>query len=413
MLLSFACLESISNLLDRVGTAMSDQNDAIDDDCQSLILADCNMAQSSSALKALVTNLLTFNDECCIAIDEIGNVLAFNHRASDLVDLPLFTSLRPDTWNDYYGVFHPNSLKICSIDQLPLYKALQGQMVEEQELLYRNFDSVCHLSISARPLLDEQSRIVGAIACFRNMDSLSELNMRKLSTLVHEELLFRVFNDMQNPLLGANKVLELILRGGLGSLTQEQYQILSQLKINNNTIIRGLHNFLDICRYEGIGPVFKPSFNIQTSLSRDLSLCLEEFMTLSEQKSISFLKNIPDNVFIYADSYAIKRVIYNVLDNAVKFSPEYSTIIITLSAGKDLAVLKIRDQGPGISLSDQGNIFAGLFQGLHGKRLSSGTGIGLYTAKKIVECFKGSICVKSKEGQGAEFQIEFPLASPT
>ena len=100
----------------------------------------------------------------------------------------------------------------------------------------------------------------------------------------------------------------------------------------------------------------------------------------------------------------IIQVIYNLVENAAKYSPPDSTITIAVEKSETGAVISVSDQGAGISKKDQCNIFDSLH---HAKMISSGlkkgTGLGLYICNNIVEAHGGRIWLYSKKGKGSTF----------
>jgi signal transduction histidine kinase len=101
------------------------------------------------------------------------------------------------------------------------------------------------------------------------------------------------------------------------------------------------------------------------------------------------------------------------LDNAVKYSPEKSQIKISAKKGKNQSVIKVTDQGQGISKKDLPYIFERFYRAdsARTRQNESGYGLGLAIAKKIVEEHDGKISVKSEENKGSEFKIILPIFS--
>jgi len=126
------------------------------------------------------------------------------------------------------------------------------------------------------------------------------------------------------------------------------------------------------------------------------------------KKAISFdLANIPDNSFVKGDRIYMTQAIENVLYNAVKYSPEGSTIELGASAanGKSYEIF-VKDHGPGITEHDQKYLFE-TFKPLKNGDIES-TGLGLSISKKYIEAMDGSIRCESKEGEGTVFCMELP-----
>jgi len=107
-----------------------------------------------------------------------------------------------------------------------------------------------------------------------------------------------------------------------------------------------------------------------------------------------------------ADQEKVGLVIQNLLENAIKYTPEEGTIQISLGQEKNNILFKIKDSGVGIPQDQQNRIFTKFFRGSNVMRLETdGSGLGLYTAKNIIDAHKGKIWFESQEGQGTTFYL--------
>jgi signal transduction histidine kinase len=106
----------------------------------------------------------------------------------------------------------------------------------------------------------------------------------------------------------------------------------------------------------------------------------------------------------------MKKVLSNLVENAIKYSPEKSKILITSEEVDNKVVLQVSDQGMGIDPEDLPNIFMKFFRSKNAKSSPvKGSGLGLYLAKYFVELHGGSISVESALGQGTTFTVELPF----
>jgi signal transduction histidine kinase len=129
-------------------------------------------------------------------------------------------------------------------------------------------------------------------------------------------------------------------------------------------------------------------------------------------------KNIKIYVFITNGAYnlnfdknKIEQVINNLFSNAIKFSPENTSIRISVTRNNDHVLTKIKDQGPGIKIDEIENLFKPFQKGSAIPTNSEkGTGLGLVISKKIIEAHNGHIWVNSEPGKGAEFSFTLPTA---
>jgi signal transduction histidine kinase len=112
------------------------------------------------------------------------------------------------------------------------------------------------------------------------------------------------------------------------------------------------------------------------------------------------------------DSTRLRRLLTNLVDNAIKYSPEGGPVIVRVQEAAAYGVLvEVEDRGVGIPAADQGRIFERFQRASNVEGRISGTGIGLASARHIVESHNGHIEVESQEGSGTVFRVRLPLAS--
>jgi signal transduction histidine kinase len=113
---------------------------------------------------------------------------------------------------------------------------------------------------------------------------------------------------------------------------------------------------------------------------------------------------------VFVDAELIVLIIAHLIDNAVKYSIPGGPISIGAQAEEKDVVVRVRDQGPGISPEEQARIFDKFYRGGNGQHLK-GTGMGLAIAREIIRAHGKEIWVKSDLGQGSEFCIALPIAT--
>lgn len=119
--------------------------------------------------------------------------------------------------------------------------------------------------------------------------------------------------------------------------------------------------------------------------------------------------NAPENVYGVWDPTRIDQVVTNLLTNALKYSSEGAICLSLDIELDDCAVLTVSDQGVGIAPEDQDRLFEPFARGQDAHQLASGTGLGLYIARQIIEHHGGTIDLESQPGQGATFTIRLPM----
>jgi heavy metal sensor kinase len=138
----------------------------------------------------------------------------------------------------------------------------------------------------------------------------------------------------------------------------------------------------------------------------------EESIILASQKSIDVRIENSENVLIWGDKQRLRQMLLNLVDNAIKYSNEKSTITLSLSAKNGEARVVVRDQGIGIPKSEISRIFDRFYRVDRARsRTLGGSGLGLAIVKWIVDAHDGTIAVKSVINKGSEFTVTLPVAT--
>lgn len=128
--------------------------------------------------------------------------------------------------------------------------------------------------------------------------------------------------------------------------------------------------------------------------------------------SHQFIKNINENNFIIGDRMLLQIAVNNLIDNAIKYSPKESEILINLFVRNNQTTLQVIDKGKGISQLDKQKIFDKFYRvGNAATKGAKGTGLGLYLTKNIIGKHKGNISVTDNLPNGSNFEIILPLST--
>nr|MBP7472613.1 response regulator [Prevotella sp.] len=130
---------------------------------------------------------------------------------------------------------------------------------------------------------------------------------------------------------------------------------------------------------------------------------------MTVKKNIAFTVNCQNNIFAWYDSDKIDKILYNLLSNAVKYNKENGRVDVSLTQENKDAVIKISDNGIGISKQNMRHLYRRFFDGDYRKVNAMGTGIGLSLTKELVMLHHGQISCESKEGEGTIFTVRIPV----
>ena len=112
---------------------------------------------------------------------------------------------------------------------------------------------------------------------------------------------------------------------------------------------------------------------------------------------------------VHGDAQRLYQVVSNLLDNAIKYTPDGGTVTLAVWTQNDQARLDVRDTGPGIPPEAQARVFERFYRAPHSNNQERGTGLGLAIVKSIVEQHGGRVWVTSVVGQGSTFSVALPI----
>lgn len=222
-----------------------------------------------------------------------------------------------------------------------------------------------------------------------------------------EDFIATLTHDLKNPLIGANRVLELLAEQKLGNLNLEQINLLLHIKNSNWTLLTLIGNLLEVYRFE---KDLATLYFEHTNLIGIVNACMKEIAPIANDRDIKISEE-PDNLteaIVLADADSLRRVLRNLLDNALKYTPSGGEVRISLRAKEDRFLLKVSDTGPGISDEDRKHLFERFWRGRASRRHTPGTGLGLYLCQQIVNLHKGTITCTSPDNAGTAFLVELP-----
>ncbi len=127
------------------------------------------------------------------------------------------------------------------------------------------------------------------------------------------------------------------------------------------------------------------------------------------KKAIVITGEIKPDLYLHADALGFTSVVINLIENAIKYSPEQTAMHVVLTEEGGSIVLKVADNGIGISGEDKNKVFEKFYRvGNEDTRKTKGTGLGLYIVKRVVEIYKGEISIKDNTPKGTVFTLRFP-----
>jgi NtrC-family two-component system sensor histidine kinase KinB len=237
------------------------------------------------------------------------------------------------------------------------------------------------------------------VIVLRNITSFKELDAAKtnfIATISHE---------LKTPLASSDFSLKLLEDERVGQLSEEQKELLHNLRQDNQRMLRILSELLNMAQVEA-GKIQLDVSEVSPEVI--MNNAVNSVMNTAKEKNITILKNYQDvHIKVRADSEKTSWVLNNFLTNAVKHSSEESTISVTIKrSGKEIE-FSVTDQGQGIPSEHLSKVFDRFFK-VPGSKVG-GTGLGLAISKEFIEAQGGQIWVKSEIGSGSSFGFNLPL----
>ncbi len=235
--------------------------------------------------------------------------------------------------------------------------------------------------------------IAGAIFVFRAV-------RRELKYSAEQQnFMMAITHELKTPIAVTKLNLETLQKHKL-AITQQERLIDNTLQ-ETNRLDTLCNNLLISSQIDGGG--YKAAYDEQ-NFSVIVTQCILEFTNRFPKRII--VKEIEDEIFVNGDTFLLQIAINNLLENAIKYSPKESIVKATLQKIKEKAVLKIIDEGVGISEGEKDKIFKKFYRaGNEATKRAKGTGLGLYLTSRISKTHKGNVTIEDNPKGGSIFAL--------
>jgi PAS domain S-box-containing protein len=289
--------------------------------------------------------------------------------------------------------------------EIPVYLSLSAMFLDSQRVLCLVATDLREQKRSEALLIAEQAARESELRYRRQYEEAQQ------AIRARDQLASMVSHDLRNPLaavLAQVALLSHALKEGRlrGDRLRAGLELIGRAGSRMDRLIDEL---LDIARLQA-------GQELELELQETEIVGLVRRLVDDQQQSTSkhriHFRSTEDRMFGRWDAGRMERVISNLLTNAVKFSPRGGDIEVALErpmGETDLAVLRVKDQGIGIPPQDLGHIFEWFTRGENVAGSIQGSGVGLASARHVVEQHGGTILVQSSEGEGATFTVRIPL----
>ena len=218
-----------------------------------------------------------------------------------------------------------------------------------------------------------------------------------------DEFFFMISHEMKTPLTPMVSLERQLLDRRHGELTEKQEYILKIISQETQRLQGSIKKILEIQRLESGRFEFRKEKLQLAQLVQDV---VKNMKQSAELKHISFTQEIPKLPLVEADRRLVNTVLTNLVENAVKFTPEGGKVTMEAGQEGDYVIVRVRDTGPGIAKENLPKLFDKFFQVDH---TEPGFGLGLSICKIIVDVHGGKIWAESELGQGSTFSFALPI----
>ena len=307
------------------------------------------------------------------------------------------------TWTSYltWAIIALSIVSLMAFLMLMVYSKRMARPLDEIAAASRKF-ARGDFSVRVRQTVDTTDEMGALIDSFNKMaDSLEQSEKRR------SEFIANISHELRTPMTTIAGFADGILDGTIPPEQERKYLV--SIRDETRRLSRLVRDMLDVSRTKAsVGDVSKRSTFDITELILQTMLSFESRAT---RKNLDVDPQLPDShLMVYADKDAITRVIYNLLDNAIKFADPGSCLLVRLYKDMGKAYISIKDHGETIPQDDLPYIFDRFHKSDRSRSLDKeGVGLGLYLVKTIINAHDEDIAVRSEDGV-TEFVFTLPLA---
>ena len=402
-----------------------------------------NRTMTIEEIKSVCIAIDTYMDCSVIMLDRDGTILLDSNSTHEGKKIAFDATLAGSSncfTDNFYGLYSSDQLTVFY--PITYYYQTRGYMVISKpiDLIKSNADSVFNynyitmlftlfltllaLSLLLADILHPIKKITQLTEDYSKGDFSKKINLRRSDEIgrladsldymgseinsfneYQRKFISNVSHDFRSPLTSIKGYLEAMEDG---TIPPELYPKYFGIVISETERLTKLtNNLLSINNFSEQGMILDlTDFNICDMIKRTI----ETFEGVCEKKKIKFKLVFTDKqLFVYADYSKIQQVLYNLIDNAIKFSNNDSSIIISVSERNDRILTSVKDFGIGIPKDSVGKIWERFYKtDLSRGKDKKGTGLGLAIVKDVITAHKEYIDVVSTEGVGTEFTFALP-----
>lgn len=345
-----------------------------------------------AAEKQRTDTLLEQVGEAILVTDQSGCIVLCNTEAERLLNL---------TSKQAIGLSLLDATQDVSLDTA-VREALSGRPAVSIELRFQ-FPRRRTIEATVTALTSEdRSKAQGTVVVLHDVTELRRLEA------VRREFVANASHELQTPVTAIKALVEALMTGGRDDPeTVERFLLdIEQQADRMGSLVRDL---LDLARIEARSSSTEVG---EANVAEVIRSVVKQFDAFARQQHITVEVDIPDDLCVHADWFALNRIFSNLLDNALKYTEPGGRTELRAMSSDNQVIIRVRDTGIGILSDDLPRIFERFYRVDQARsREAGGTGLGLSIVRHLVEMLGGRIDVQSQFGTGSEFTVTLPAAS--
>ncbi|NIM47205.1 MAG: PAS domain S-box protein [Candidatus Aenigmarchaeota archaeon] len=297
----------------------------------------------------------------------------------------------------------PDGIPVCT--ECPVKKANFGErIVTYKNILIKSKVGESWVKISASPIRNKFSNeIFGIVLTIRDMSKEKEIEEAK------NEFISMASHELRTPLTAMKGFLSMLLKGDFGPLEEKQLYLAEKVARSTERMVNLVEDLLDTSRIESKRIILK---TLPIDPTKIIEAVVANLALKASEKQISIMiKNSTDIPLVLVDKERLHQILYNLIDNAIKYSFPLAKVTISFKKEKEILIINIKDTGVGISKEEKEKLFKKFSRIYNPLSIQTGgTGLGLFIVKNLIEAHGGEIWVKSRIGKGTTFSFSLPQA---
>lgn len=366
------------------------------------------LKKAEEKIKALANAVESSNDAIITGTLD-GTITSWNKGAEQI-----YGYLAEEVMGKNVSILEPDNLK-GEIKQL-FDKIKQGKKVKRYETLRLKKDGIAvNVSVTLSPIFDVSGNPVAFSGIARDITEkkitenlLHEKQMAEFANRTKSEFLANMSHELRTPLNSIIGFSDMLYEQAYGELNQKQLRAISNISNSGKHLLNLINGILDLSKIEAN----KMELDYKEfELASSLDLIRNILSPIADKKNIEIETGVDNSISkIWADEDRFIRIMFNLVDNAIKFSFENSLVKIGTRKKGELVEITVEDTGIGIKTEDQNKLFKPFSQvNSFSSKKFQGTGLGLSLVKQIVNLHGGYVWFKSEQGKGSTFAFAIPI----